>query len=200
MVDKPTFEQILDWVEGRLQPADAERVAHLVESDSELRASADWARAFVRRSSASRLEAAPDNARAAVFKLIATRRKPQPSAVQRMVAALLPNSRPRLAVRGSQRAAQRQLTFSAELADVVVNIQPHAHQKQSNIQGQVLVTGTLDANRLVVQMLRGGAEFGITMTNALGEFGFESIPPGSYELIISSDLAEIELSPITLSD
>ena len=201
MADKLTFEQVLDWVEGRLSAAEAADVAAQVAEDPAQMETAQWLRAFIRRSSSSGLVAPPERARSSVFKMIAARRKPQHSALQRVVAALLPASGPRLAgVRGSQRASQRQLTFTAEHADIVVNIQPRARDKQSDIQGQVLPTGNMDAHRLVVQMLRSGAEFGITMTNKLGEFAFESIPPGSYELIVSSDLAEIELAPITLSD
>lgn len=43
-----------------------------------------------------------------------------------------------------------------------------------------------------------GIAVGLTTTNTLGEFVFTAIPLGTYEIILCTDQAEIELAPIAL--
>ena len=201
--------QLLDWLEGRLPETEAAQIAQqMVVADEATQQTVTWLRAFIRRSHASALVSPPAAARAAVLNMMKSRHAQQPGLLRRIVAALAPPPpRSRLAsagLRGANlRAAQRQLTYTTEFADIVINIQPalRGREKQLDVKGQIFptdTTSTLETHGVVVQLLRGGGEVGLTTSNALGEFVFEAIPPGSYEIVVSTDQAEIELAPIAL--
>ncbi|MBA3951791.1 MAG: carboxypeptidase regulatory-like domain-containing protein, partial [Rubrobacter sp.] len=46
---------------------------------------------------------------------------------------------------------------------------------------------------------RGTEEVGTTATDELGEFAFESVPPGEYQILVSSEQVEILISPVELN-
>ena len=51
----------------------------------------------------------------------------------------------------------------------------------------------------VVQLLRGDTEFAITATDDLGSFALESVLPGAYTMILSTDQLEVSIIPLELS-
>ena len=50
-----------------------------------------------------------------------------------------------------------------------------------------------------VQLLQGETELGITATDDLGAFAFESVPSGVYEIILSADRVEVSIAPVGLN-
>ena len=211
--EPPTTDELLNWLEGRLSETEAAQIAQRVAvADEATQQTVSWLKAFIRRSHASLLVPPPAAARAAVRNMIKARQAQQPSLLRRLVAALAPPPPgSRLVTSGLRganiRAVQRQLTYTTELADVVVNIQPTSisttpgREKQLDMKGQIFLADAadgLDVQRVVVQLLREGGEMGLTVPNELGEFSFEAIPPGSYEIILSAGQTEIELAPIAL--
>jgi hypothetical protein len=85
----------------------------------------------------------------------------------------------------------RQLIFTADLADIAINVQPRRHDSSLDISGQILPNGGLQVDSWSVQVLHDATELGLTTTDELGEWRIEQLPPGTYELILSA--AELEL-------
>jgi hypothetical protein len=209
---EPSFAQLLDWIEGRLPAEEAAPLATwAAQASDEARAQIAWLQAFVRQSERTVLAAPSDGARAEVLRAFAahTREQRQPNFIQRLVATLASSgsSRPALAgARGGSTGSgassnSRQLVYATDLADVVLNIRPRPHNKQFDLSGQVLPMGEALASSpvpLTVQVLQREAEFGITATNALGEFDFAALPAGAYDLVISDSQYEIEVNAVNL--
>jgi hypothetical protein len=49
-----------------------------------------------------------------------------------------------------------------------------------------------------VQLLAGSSAVATTATNDLREFTFEAVPPGVYEIVVSSDRVEISIPQVEL--
>jgi hypothetical protein len=50
-----------------------------------------------------------------------------------------------------------------------------------------------------VQLLQSGTELAITATDDLGSFAIESIPPGAYEIVLSSERVEVSIKPLEVN-
>jgi len=203
------FTRLVDWLDGRLPDPEAAALAAEVQTaleqgNAELRRTVEWIRAFRVLSDKHILVEPPPQVRANVYDLIRRRTASTAPAnfLRRIVAALVPPSGARLAgasTRGNASSSLRQLTYTSDIADIIINIVPQPRQPRSSLQGLVLPLATLDLNNVVVQLLRDGAEAGITFTNEAGEFVFEALPYGSYALVLGTAQIDIEVGPLTLN-
>jgi hypothetical protein len=50
-----------------------------------------------------------------------------------------------------------------------------------------------------LQLLHGGTEVGLTSTDELGSFALRDIPPGVYDIVLSTDQEEISIATVDLS-
>jgi hypothetical protein len=204
----PDFARLLDWIENRLPTDQAAALeAWATETDQAGQAQIVWLRAFVRQSAKAFVTSVEPSSTARKnvlqsFEQFAHERR-RPNLVQRLVATLLPsnNSRPALAgARGAGSTSQdQQLVYTTELADVLLNVYSRPRDQQLDVRGQVLPTSDAMDLTLTVQMLREEAEFGITTTNALGEFTFDAVAPGSYSIVVSNSTHELDIRPVMLS-
>ena len=85
----------------------------------------------------------------------------------------------------------------------MLNIQPCPPTWRSRSDRHFTVRGQVfpnDGAREIysVQLLQEAAELGLTATDDLGEFSFETIPVGIYELVLSTDQLEIPIAPVGL--
>ncbi|MDP9457174.1 MAG: hypothetical protein M3Q60_15665 [Actinomycetota bacterium] len=200
-----SFARLLDWVEGRLPEEEARAVEERVAAGGVVRADVDWLRAFVRLSRNIALEHPPPEIHDELverFESYAKGRR-QPGLLRRLVATLSFDSGSELAVAGvraanAQEGANRQLIYAADMADVALNIRSGARDNRFDIDGQILPTGDAEPGIFSVQMLHGAKEHGITATDDLGEFAFEGVLPGVYEMVLSNDQVEITIAPIEL--
>lgn len=85
MVD---FCDVLNWVEGRLAPADADRVRAAVEVDPALRAAAQWVRSFHEAAALHPLEAPSPRVRESLVRRFQSERPAPPGLPERMRAIL----------------------------------------------------------------------------------------------------------------
>ena len=60
-------------------------------------------------------------------------------------------------------------------------------------------TTTSELGSFSVQLLQSETELAITATDDLGGFAIEAIPPGVYEIILSSDRVEVSITPVELN-
>ncbi|HZC84562.1 MAG TPA: hypothetical protein VE194_09035 [Rubrobacter sp.] len=199
------FSQLVDWIEGRLPEKEARAVEEQVAvADAATLADVAWLRKFLRATEDSVLESPPPEVRStliASFRAHAEGRR-TPGLMKRVVATLAFDGglRPAVGVRSAgTQGARRQLVYSADDLDVALNFLPRARDKNFDLDGQVLPRDDVELGSFSVQLLQSETELGITATDELGAFGFESIPSGVYEIIISTERVEVSIAPIELN-
>ena len=128
--------------------------------------------------------------------------KQHPGLLQRLVATLTFDStmQPAPGLRAARmQEAQRQLVYSTDAADVAMIVRPRARSGLLDLFGQILPVDSADAGIFGVQLLAGSSEVATTATNELGEFTFEAVPPGVYEVLAGSDRVEIRVPDVELN-
>jgi len=199
------FSQLVDWVEGRLPQKEAQAMEEQVEvADVATLADVAWLRKFVSATEDSVLESPPPEVRSTLiarFRAHAEGRR-TPGLLKRVVATLTFDGglRPAVGVRSAgTQGARRQLVYSVDDLDVALNFLPRARDKNFDLDGQVLPRDDVELGSFSVQLLQSESELGITATDDLGAFAFESIPSGVYEIILSTDRVEVSIAPVELN-
>ena len=212
--ESPTFAQLVDWIDGKLDTPDARRMEARVATaisagDRALADTVAWIRAFRARTAHTVLMPPPDAVRASVLRMFGGRHQAQnPSMVQRILAGLARATGPGMAVAGARgaslQARRRQLVFECDAADIVLNTEQT--DGRYTLSGQVLPRSTLQVAGMVAQLLRlneatAGDESEVSLTRAddFGEFAFENVAPGRYAIILVADALEIRVEPGDLS-
>jgi hypothetical protein len=197
------FARLVDWIEGRLSEQEARIVEERVAADSAARADAAWLRAFARISEDTVIASPPPDVRDALidrFEAYAEG-KQHPGLFERLVATLTFDSdrQPALGLRAvGVPESQRQFVYSTDAADVAMIVRPRARDGLLDLYGQILPVDSADSGVFGVQLLEGSSEVTTTATNDLGEFTFEAVPPGVYEVLASSDRVEIQIPHVEL--
>ena len=198
------FARLLDWVEGRLSEQETRAVERQVAAaGSATRADVAWMRAFARISEDIVIASPPSEVRDALVDSFETyaEGKQQPGFLERLVATLTfdSNLQPASGLRAAGISeSQRQLVYSTDAADVTIVVRPRTRDGLLDVYGQILPKDTPDSGVFGVQLLRGASEVATTATNDLGEFTFEAVSPGVYEVLAGSDRVEIQLLEVEL--
>jgi hypothetical protein len=202
---KIDFSQLVDWVEGRLSAEEARAVEEEVEAaDSTTLADIAWLRKFGKATEGAALESPPAEVRSALvtrFEAYAEGRR-TPGFLERAVAALTFDSglRPAFGARSAGgQSTRRQLIYSVDAMDIAINFWPRARDKNLDIEGQILPRDDLEPESFSVQLLQDETELVMTATDELGGFAFESIMPGVYTAILSTNQIEVWLDPVDLN-
>jgi hypothetical protein len=200
---KLSFEQLVDWVEGRLPAAEADAVALQVEqADAEVQAQVMWLRAFTTLHKAILLAAPPAEVRRALQERFADQHQPSPSLWSQLRAALRFDSTLQPAVAGlrGEGDALRQWVFATEHLDIALNLQPRPVDQRLDLLGQLLPNDeSLELEGFVVELWRGEKLITLAAVDDLGEFAFAALEPGLYRLVIADETSEIELDPVDLT-
>jgi hypothetical protein len=195
------FETLADWAEGRLPEEEARAIEeHLADADEATRAEAEWLKTFFRASKDVVLEDPPAGQRAELAEIFEayTEGRRQPGPIKRFVATLSSAGGLQAGVR-SAGGAGGQLVYTTEAADVALNFRRRPGNGKLDLDGQVFPNGDEEPQAFGVQILRGIHEVGTTATDELGEFAFEGVPPGEYQLLVSGERVEILISPVELN-
>ena len=173
-------------------------------ADAATLADVAWLRKFVKATEGSILESPPPEVRSTLiarFRAHAEGRR-TPGVLKRVVATLTFDGglRPAVGARtaGTQ-GARRQLVYSSDALDVALNVLQRARDKNFDLDGQVLPRDDVELGSFSVQLLQSQTELSITAADKLGAFAFESIPPGVYEIILSTDRVEVSIAPVELN-
>jgi hypothetical protein len=199
------FSRLVEWVEGRLSEEEALAVEEQVAlADAATLADVAWLRRFVRATQDGVLESPPPEVRGTLvarFTAHAGGRR-TPGLPKRVVATLTFDGglRPAVGARAAgTQGARRQLVYSADALDVALNFLPRARDKNFDLDGQVLPRDDFELGSFSVQLLQGETELGITATDDLGAFAFESVPAGVYEIILCTDRVEVSVAPVEVN-
>src|SRR5918999_108298 len=198
------FIRLVDWVEGRLSEGEARAVEERVAADSAARADVAWLRAFARVSEETVVASLPSEVREELIERFEAyvEGKQHPGLLQRLVATLTfdSNLRPALGLRAATAPeSQRQLVYSTGAADVAMTVRPRTRDGLLDLHGQILPVDSTDSGVFGVQLVEGVSEVATTATNDLGEFAFEAVRPGVYEVLASNERVEIQVPRIELN-
>lgn len=205
MTTSNPFAQLLDWLEGRLSPEESERLAGtLASADQSAQDDLAWLQRFLEATHSVRVAQPPPPVREALmarFEAFAEGRRP-PSIFQRLIASLSFDSGAQWALAGARSAAsqglERQLLYSTERTEIALNVQPRPQGQLVDLTGQIFALDEVQSPFYSVQLLRDQAEVGLVNTDDLGEFVFEGLPVGDYEMIVTGDQFDVVISPIAL--
>jgi hypothetical protein len=198
------FARLLDWVEGRLSEEEARAVERQVAlGDSAMREEIAWLRAFARISEDTVIASPPPRVRETLserFEAYAEGKR-RPGLLKRLVATLTFDSgmqpAPGLRTAGTTEL-QRKCVYSTDAADVRISVRSRPRDGLVDIHGRIFPVNSTDPDTFGVQLLDGPSEIATTTTNDLGEFTFEAVPPGVYEVLASSDRVEIRIPHLEL--
>jgi hypothetical protein len=199
------FTRLVDWVEGRLSEGEARAVEEQVAAaGSATRSDVAWLRAFERISEETVIASLPSGVREELIERFEAyaEGKQHPGLLRRLVATLTfdSNLRPALGLRAAAvPEPQRQLVYSTGAADVALHVRPRPHDGRFDLNGQIFPVSSADSGTFGVQLLEGVSEIATTATNDLGEFAFEAVSPGAYEVLASNERVEIRIPDVALN-
>jgi hypothetical protein len=188
------IEKLTDYIEGRLSPAAAAQVEMLLTNDADARATFAWLTQFHNWREQVQLPA-PNPA--IIDGLVAKHAKkfapaPQPSLWQRVTAVLSVDSWGLQGARSADFTQSRQLAFTTETLDLILDITPQ------QINGQVLPKLDELPPDFTIQLLRGDDNAALTHSDDLGEFTLAA-PSGEYQLVLCNDTLEVWLPPLHIA-
>lgn len=195
------FAQLVDWVEGRLSREEARTVEERIATDATARANVEWLQAFAAVSENTVIASPPPKVRKTLverFEAYAERKR-GPGILKRLVATLSFDSalQPAPGLRASYAPdQQREFVYCSEVADIAITVRLRPHDGLSEIEGQIFPINGADPEAFGVRLLDGASVVAAITANDLGEFSFGAVPPGTYEVLATSDRAEIWLTGI----
>ena len=201
----PRFSELLDWLDGRLPPEEAQALAERLEiAGSATRADLDWLHLFQQARQSIQSASPPSSVRATLqerFAAYAETRQP-PGLFQRLLAMLTFDSRLQPVTPGLRSVAddtdQRQLIYTSEAAEVAVTLQPTLPDKNFTLTGQIFPLKDTPADAFSVQLLMAAREVGLVAADELGEFTFTNLPTGEYSMVVSAGDFEVVIPSIHL--
>ena len=210
-------DRLLDWLEERLTTNEAAAIAtQIAQADPETQANLTWLEQFHELKAIMRAPRPPAHVRANLTRQFdhwraekakqerpSSAARPSPSWTQwlQIIKAQLTfdsHAQPALVgVRSAGQMMERQLVYNGRIAEVALNVYPQPSRSEFTLWGQLFPHS--EADLFSVQLLQNGVERGLTAADELGEFTFQIMPSGIYDLIISSDLGEIIIINIPLN-
>jgi hypothetical protein len=203
--NRPRFSELLDWLEGRLLPADARAVAERLQSaDAATQADLDWLHLFLQARQSVQFASPPPGVRETLkqrFAAYADAREP-PSPFQRWLATLTFDSRAQPVTAGLRSGAEegqrRQLIYTTDAAEIALTVQSILPDKNFIVTGQIFAMGDTPTHTFGIQLLRDTWEVALATTDELGEFTFSDLPAGEYEIVVSAGQYEVVISALLL--
>jgi hypothetical protein len=199
------FSELLDWLEGRLPPDQAQAVAERLETaDAATQADLEWLRLFMQARQSVQLTSPPPRVRQTLNQSFAeyVQARQPPGLFQRLLATLTFDSGAQAATAGLRSVAdegpQRQVVYATEAAEVALTIQAALPNKNFIVTGQIFPTADIPAHSFSIQLLRDIQEIGLASADELGEFAFANLPAGEYEMVVSAGQYEVVITPLYL--
>lgn len=196
------IEQLLDMAQGRAEGAMADRIqVHLASGCARCQDNWDWIQKIVRLTATDDSVEPPrrvlDRA-IRLFEVHGPQRKP--SVLERMVASLVFDSLAQAQPVGVRQAepAARQYVYRANDWDVDLSFEVGEEPETINITGQVLKSETAaeEVANIPVHLGQEGKILASTVTDRLGEFTFDHVASGTYDLSIELHDQQLWIEPL----
>jgi hypothetical protein len=205
----PSWQQLIDWIEGRLSPVDAARIEKQVaNAGAETVADVAWIRAFVRAHDEIILDEPPAELRSALrtsFDTYASKKAAEedvdesPNLLQRLVAALTFDSglQPGLAgARAGETEGVRQLIYSTDAFELSLSLQPGPVGVR--VDGQILPLMDLNLDAFHVRIEQDSQLVIDAPVDAYGIFSFEAVRPDIYQLVVHGEELNVRIELLDL--
>lgn len=208
----PSFAELLDFAEGKLDPSTCERLeAHLAEAPEEATKTLKWIRTFLEASGETTLYAMPKGLEERLVDVYDAASAPTlaevalglSGAVRRIIAKVVESdsdsSFAALALRSrTLEAFPQQWTFKAEEMTLVLDVLERSDACY-DVHGQVYDTETGEwSGRGSVQLMQNDCPHVVVEVDEFGEFIIEGVERGSFELILNADALEIVCKPLMI--
>ena len=182
---KPTFTDLLDWVEGRLQPEQSELVAAYVDTaDPATLETVDWIRTFLHDARSTPLAQPPAELSARLRDVFVGLHSPQQSS-DWTDAALLYDTRMGLAAAGVRSADDGvHLAFDSELGRFVIDAVV-AGPGEVDVQGLIMLDG-VDEGGVDLAFLQAGSLRRAARTTKDGRIDVRGVPVDVDEMWLTS--------------
>ena len=204
--DRLDFALLLDWLEGRLDPGTAGRVAARVAgADPRTRRTVDWLRGFLETARTLRLHQPPRVVRQSLAQYFARWSLAQAELEQKppdMQARLLFDSRRDLALAGVRTGSASEdavhLAYTAEAGDLLLDVY-QAGAGRIRVDGQVLAAGPQGAPIFEASVTGPGFTVRTRDGDELGRFSLRDVPGARCQLRATNGLvtivADLDLDP-----
>ena len=204
--DRPDFGLLLDWLEDRLDPETADRVAaHMTVADERTRRTADWLRGFLATARALPLHEPPPVVRQSLIQHFARWSQAQAVLDQRprdVHVRLLFDSRQDLAPAGVRAGGRDDdalhLVYTAEEGDLLVDIY-RLGAGLVRLDGQMLLAEPQGAPVFEASVTGPGFTIRTRDGDELGRFSLRDVPRTRCQLKASNGLitvvADLDLDP-----
>lgn len=200
------YARAADWIQGRLSEEEARAVEEqLATAGEETREEVEVLRRFIEASGSMIMVKPPSDVRETLARQFEAHARGwrQPNLLRRLVASLTFDSGFQPADAGARSAGaqegERQLSYSTDVVEIVLDVFPRPGSGRLDLSGQVYSRTGEAIGAFTVQLLRDAKESGITSTDDLGEFAFEDVPSGVYEMVLSGEGVEILISTLRLA-
>jgi hypothetical protein len=190
----PSFERLVDYLDGRLGDAEARGVAsHLAGDCPRCTEDSDWYRRLCLTTSTDQSSAPPPWVLRRAFKIFESHHA-VPGLLERLreaVASLVFDSFARPAQAGvrSTDSAARQLLYKSGEFSIDLQVVPSERSRMS-LLGQILREGELafeSVGQLELELIQDGATIRSVSSSGIGEFAFADVEPGLFDLAIRFD-------------
>ena len=204
--DRHDFGTLLDWLEGRLDPATAEQVAaHVAETDERTRRTVDWLRGFLTTGRVLPLHEPPPIVRQSLKQHFARWSRAQAELDQRprdVRVRLLFDSRQDLIPAGVRAGARDDeavhLVYTAEEGDLLVDVY-RLGPGSVRLDGQILLAQPQGAPVFEASVTGAGFTVRTKDGDELGRFSLRDVPERRCQLKASNGLitivADLDLDP-----
>jgi hypothetical protein len=198
----PSFETLLEYIENTLSPADrAEVESHLSHSCTECDQQIIRLRNVLQTIQRGETSAPPAEVFREAVALYGKHRNGLKPFVPQIIAKLLFDSHLQMSsamVRGTTQT--RRVLYSTKKVDIDIQITPE--EGCHSLFGQVLDTKQPDDFTQAFVSMKNNTTGEIIMgkeTDSLGQFHFQAIPPGQYDLVFELDSQEVAIRSLELA-
>jgi hypothetical protein len=211
---RPTFNELLDFAEGRLSGSEHQRIAtYLREHPQEVATDWAWVQAFLKKTRDLELHELPPGLEESLIQVHAADPEVSPmetvrgwvTAVRRVAAELVdPGIGADFAAAGLRSKAfekpAQQWVFRTEEVDIWINALERPDQR-FDLHGQVFaLTEDEGTGGMSAQLLREDHETGLAAVDDYGEFMIPAVSSGAYALVIAGKGIEVHCTPVSFGN
>jgi len=190
MAQKVSFATLLDWLEDRLPPEEAQQVAAAVATDNALRATVAWIQEFGCLTDGLVLANPPPSLRRRLEALFAEHSADEGGTGRWRCF----NAEPA----GQQiEKGERRLAYTTPVAEITLALQQRSREARYDLHGAILFPGD-EQPLLTVELLRDDCPVEWRATDPWGEFGFARLPAGEYRLVFTGEDVELTIPELKL--
>jgi hypothetical protein len=189
---RPSFTELVDWVEHRLPAQRAADVAAHVDADAQLQDGVAWIRRFLVTAAEAPLVEPPAKLRAALRAVFREGGRASGTSLSNRLVLLFDSRRDHATsgVRGIDSDIGVHLAYAGDIVDLVVDVYPEVGTT-ARLEGQLLLHDAQPAPPIVTIRGADGEVTDLTVDDPLGRFAVDGVRAGPTELHVR--LAAIEL-------